>query len=341
MNGRGRDAPAPAPSGGEFLLHLLRNPPSSGAPSSSQQQPPPSQSFTQDPAVAAVGPSIPTFRMPHAAFPPNAQNLPYPQWNHFPSPQYAPHNYIQQNPSANPNLNPDFSSPPGIFNYTAPQFDLHFARLSLGDDARNLGSSGVNLNPSVAHQQGPNLIFGSLNRDIGAADALNRNGDRGNSHLEEGLGMDRRRNRFPLNTVEFNENAQGNSSVSRGYKQERNRNSNDRRDNGNFKVLAPPPGFSNSGTRGVHRLSNQLDSPGLPVGSNLPSSSASDIEESMIELHGVDGDELRSARNAPTELDGLEDQLKDESGERSDKKKHHRDKVISFCITRFLRLKCY
>ncbi|KAL8495420.1 hypothetical protein ACS0TY_019528 [Phlomoides rotata] len=304
MNGRGRDAP-PA-SGGEFLLHLLRNPPSSGPPSS--PQPPPSQSFSQDPAVAAVGPSIPTFRMP---FPPNGQNLPYPQWNHFPSPPFATNNYIQQNPSANPNLNPDFSSPPpGVFNYTSPQFDLHFKR----DDTRNLA---VNLKPP------PNLIFGSLNRDIlpnGGADALNQGLLR---NIEEGLGMDRRLNRFPLNSVEVNENAQGNSSVLRGYKQERSSNSN-----GNSKVVAPPPGFSSNTKNqrnreygyGHGQKSDRLSNPRLPAGSNVPSSSASDIEESMV-------DELRSGRNLILEVPLVDSlRLKDESGEKSDKKKHHRDK---------------
>lgn len=286
--------------------------------------------------MAAVGPSIPTFRMP---FPPNGQNFIHqnPQWNHFPPPPFSPNNYIHQNPSANPNLNPDFSSPHGVFNYTSPQFDLQFKGLSLGDDSRNLGSK--------PHQQSPNLVFGSLNRDIlpnGGLD-VHRNKDRGNSHLN---------NRFQSNPVEVNEIARGNSSGLRAYKQERSNDRTQQRDNGNSKVVAPPPGFNSKNQRdreygyGVHkndRLSNQLDSPGVPVGSNLPSSSASDIEESMTELRRVDGGEMRSGRRDKvniirSELDGVEDQLvdssglKDESGEKSDKKKHNRDKVISFCI---------
>lgn len=241
-----------------------------------------------------------------------------------------------------------------------------------------------NSKSSVAHQLGQNLIFGSLNPDIlqnGAGDVLNqslyRKNELGNSYLEEGLGMERRLNRFPMNSIEVNENARGNSSVLRGYTQEKSSNSNDRvkqGDNGSYRAVAPPPGFSRNiknvrnreyghgrrtsdlnGDKGKGNsghlykndgLSNQLESPGLPAGSSLQSASTFDIEESMKELHvedGENGEELRHGgqdkmNKDRTEMDDLEDQLvdslglEDESGEKSDRKKHHRDKVISLCI---------
>ncbi|KAI3444645.1 hypothetical protein Pfo_001310 [Paulownia fortunei] len=377
MNGRGGDAPPP--NGGEFLLQLLRKPSNSNPPTPPPQQPP-SQTFTQDPAVAAVGPTIPTFPHPHAAFPSKGQDFPYSPWNHSASPPFAPHNYFLQNPITNPNLNPDFSSPPGGFNYTPHQFNLQSNSTSLGDDTRKLGSYGDNSKPSVAHQQGQNIIFGSLNRDVLQNDAgdvlhqrLYRNNKPGNSSLEEGLGMDRRLNRFPMNSTEVNGNARGNSSVLRGYEKERSSNSNNRvkqGDNGSYRLVAPPPGFSSNinnvrnreygyGRRTSDlnvdkakvssgdlykndRLSNQFNAPSPAVGSSLQSVSAIDIEKSMMELHGEDGEngeELRyggqdkiNRDRGQTEMDDLEDQLvsslglEDESGEKSDKKKHYRDK---------------
>ncbi|KAK4418719.1 hypothetical protein Salat_2284700 [Sesamum alatum] len=164
MNARGGDAP-PA-NGGEFLLQLLRKPSNSNPPPPSPLQQPPSQTFSQDPAVAAVGPTIPSFPLPHSAFPSNGHDFLYRQVNPSPSQPFAPQNYFQQNPNAKPNLNPDFSSPPGGFNYTLHQFNLHSNRISPSDDTRKLVSYGDNSQPSVAHQQEQNIIFGSLNRDI-------------------------------------------------------------------------------------------------------------------------------------------------------------------------------
>ncbi|KAL0464706.1 UNVERIFIED_CONTAM: UTP:RNA uridylyltransferase 1 [Sesamum latifolium] len=375
MNGRGGDAPPP--NGGEFLLQLLRNPPNSNPPTPSPLQHPPSQTFSQDPAVAAVGPTIPSFPLQHSAFPSNGHDFLYRQPNPSPSPPVAPHNYFQQNPNVKPNLNPDFSSPSGGFNYALHQFNLHSNRILPSDDTRKLTSYGDNSKSSVAHQQEQNIIFGSLNRDILHTDpgsvlrqSLYRENILGNSYQEEGLRMDRMLNGFRVNSIDIDGSARGNSTMLRAYEQEVSSNSDNRRkqvDNGSYRAVAPPPGFSSNmknvrnsgfgyGRTSAHdldkgkgnfgdlyrndRLGNQLDSPAPPSRSSLQSVSAFDIEESMMELHGKDGEngeELISGgrdkmNRGQTEIDDLEDQLasslglEDESGERSDKKKHHRDK---------------
>ncbi|KAK6162414.1 hypothetical protein DH2020_002255 [Rehmannia glutinosa] len=366
MNVRGGDAPPS--NGGEFLLQLLRKPPNPNPPTPSPQQQP-SQTFSQDPAVAAVGPSIPTFHLPHAAFASNGRDFPYGSWNQSTSPPFAPHNYFLQNPNVNPNLNPDFSSPPGGFNYTPHQFNLQSNRIALVDDSRKLGSY---LDNSKPRQQGENIIFGSLNRDVQQPDAgdvlqqsLYRNNKPGNSYLEERLGMDRRPNTFPMHSIEVNGNARAESSVSRGYEQERSSKSNNRikqGDNG-YRTVAPPPGFSsnikNVGNReyghgrvaphhhnvdkatghsgDMHRkdrLRNQLESPGPSAGSSLQSVSAFDIEESMMDVHANEVEHLTYAGQDKMGRDrgqsGMDDLDQLVSSlvleDESDKKKHHRDK---------------
>ncbi|GFP82307.1 poly(A) RNA polymerase cid11 [Phtheirospermum japonicum] len=327
MNGRGGDAPA---NGGEFLLQLLRKPPNPNphTPSPHQQ---PSQTLSQDPAVAAVGPSIPTFHLPHAAvFPSNGRDFPHGAWNHSTSPPFAPHNYFLQNPNANPNLNPDFPSPPGGFNYSPQQFNIQPNRTSLVDDTRKSGPYGEISKPHL-QQQGQNLIFGSLNRDVHQDDAgdvlrqsLCRNNKQGNSYFEERLGMDRRLNSFPMNSTEVNGNTRANPSALRGYEHGRSGNSNsmiNQGDNGSHRVIAPPPGFSSNvknaksreygyGRRGSDhnvdkakgnsratcqndRLSNQIESPGPRAGTSLQPIPAFDIEKSMMDFHGNKDQESR------------------------------------------------
>ncbi|KAH6779808.1 hypothetical protein C2S52_011045 [Perilla frutescens var. hirtella] len=359
MNVRGGDAPPP--NGGEFLLQLLRNnkPPNSTHPIlSPPQQQPPSQTFSQDPAVAAVGPSIPTYPLPHAAFPPsNGGDFTFPPWSHLPPPPFAQHNYFQQNPNPNPN----FSSPARGFTHSPPQFDLQPKLISPGDDARKLGFYGDNSKPIAANQPGQNLIFGSLNRDVlnnGAVNVLDQSFYRMND------------NRFPSSSIDVNENARGNPALLRGQKQERSTSSNDRLnqgDSGNHRVVAPPPGFSSNsknvgqreygygrtsdlnGDKGMcnygqlqqnDRIGNQLDLPGLPAGSSRQSASTLDIEESMKGLNVGDGERSGDSRrgveakvsNDVSQMDDLEGQIldslgiEDESGEKSDKKKHNRDK---------------
>ncbi|KAM0030663.1 putative RNA uridylyltransferase [Helianthus debilis subsp. tardiflorus] len=83
------DAPPPPLNGGEFLLQLLKNPPQHPHP---HPQPHP-QPLPQDPAVAAVGPSIP--------FPP-------PPFSHSRPALFPPHNYFNQGLGFPQNPNPNF-----------------------------------------------------------------------------------------------------------------------------------------------------------------------------------------------------------------------------------------
>ncbi|KAL0425913.1 UNVERIFIED_CONTAM: UTP:RNA uridylyltransferase 1 [Sesamum radiatum] len=305
------------------------------------------------------------------------------QWRGVPPPtppkptQLKPSYSLPTAAATIPDLLPGPGRCGGGFNYALHQFNLHSNRISPGDDTRKLVSYGDNSKSSVAHQQEQNIIFGSLNRDILHSDpgnalrqSLYRENRLGNSYQEEGLRMDRMLNGFPVNSIDINGSARGNSTILRAYEQEVSSNSDNRRkqvDNGSYRAVAPPPGFSSNmknvrnrefgyGRTSVHdldkgkgnfgdlywndRLGNQLDSPAPPARSGLQSVSALDIEESMMELRGKDGEngeELicggRDKMNrGQTEIDDLEDQLvgslglEDESGERSDKKKHHRDK---------------
>lgn len=108
------------------------------------------------------------------------------------------------------------------------------------------------------------------------------------------------------------------------------------------------------------RVADQLDFPGPLPGNYLHSVSASDVEESMMELHRDDSDrwgrtgigmeeKMRDNHKGHSDLDDLEEQLanfldlEDESGGKesiNNKRKGTRDKVISICLLDFL-LSCY
>lgn len=357
MDCGGGDVTPPA-NGGEFLLRLLRKPPASHPPFHS----PPSENFSYDPAVAAVGPTIPVF-----------------SWTYSSSPHFAPDNYFPQNPNANPNLNPDFSTRPTGYNCASNQFNLQSNGISVGDDSRKSGFLPQNSSPGVAHRPELNLIFGSLN-DAGNMlhESSGQRSELGNSFLGDDLGINRRLNGFQMDSKSVNGNARGNSSISSAYVQERNCNSDAKGkqgQNGNYRPVAPPPGFStkiknvgnreygngrtsdHNATKGKDnlgdldkkssRLCNQLDSPGPPVGSSLHSVSAFDIEESVLELRGGDGDNVKESRGVQNKIsgDGVRNELDDmgdqlvgslrlggEPDEKGDKKKHHRDKVITLCV---------
>ncbi|KAL1543464.1 RNA uridylyltransferase [Salvia divinorum] len=343
MSGRGGDAPLP--NGGEFLLQLLRKQSDSGHPIF---PPPPQQqqTFSQDPAVAAVGPTIPTFP-PHAAFPPsNGADFAFPPWSHLPPLPFTQQNYFHQNPNPNPN----FSTPSRGFGHSPPQFDLQSRLVSPGDGARNMGLYGDSSKPSAANQPGQNLIFGSLNRDVLKNGAVNA--------LEPSLYRNTE-NRFPQSSIEAN------NTVWRSQMLERNSNSNERLQQGDCgRMAAPPPGFPSNfknvrpmehgygsripdlnGDKGKgnaghsykgDRLSNQLDFAGLPAGSSLHSASNFDIEESMKQRRAGDGEESRGSvedkvNNDGSEIEALEDLvdslgIEDQPSEKNGKKKHNRDK---------------
>ncbi|KAL6499334.1 hypothetical protein OROHE_025997 [Orobanche hederae] len=341
MNARGGDLPPS--NGGEFLLQLLRKPPNFNSHTPAPHQHP-SQTLPQDPAVAAVGPSIPTFPLSQP-FQSNGRDFPYGAWNHSTSPPFAPHNYFLQNPNANLNLNPDFSSPPGEFNHSASQLNPQSSRTSVADETRKIGFYGSN--PKPHQQQGQNLIFGSLNRDVLQDDvgvwrqSLYRNGKLGKTYLEERSGMVGKSSTFPMNSAEVNGNARGNYTAFRGYEQERNNNSNNRLNrigNRSYKVVgpvAPPPGFSSNvknvkngeygygrrtsdhntdkakgNSRDMNdRLSNQLESPSPSAGSSFQSVSAFAVKKSMMDLHANEVEELRYGGQDKTDRSHRESEM--------------------------------
>ncbi|KAL0339384.1 UNVERIFIED_CONTAM: UTP:RNA uridylyltransferase 1 [Sesamum angustifolium] len=353
MDGGGGDLPQWG-NGGEFLLRLLRKPPVSNTPFRS---PPRSGNFSDDPAVAAVGPTFPVYLCNYASSPP-----------------FAPHNYFRKNPNANPALNPDFPSRPTGYNCASDQFSLQPIVISVGDGTRKSGSLTQNSGPGVAHRRELNIIFGPIDAGNALHGSVGQRSRLGNTLLGDDFGMHRRLNGFQMNSNAINRNGRGNSCISSAYEQRRNSNSDARGElgqNGNYTGVAPPPGFStkikNVGNRecgsgrtfhhnatksqdnfgDLHkknsRLSNQLDSSGPPPGGSPHSVSAFDTEESMLKLRGEDGDSAKELRRGGqdkisgdgvhNELDDMEDQLvgslqlEDEVDEKSDKKKHHRDKI--------------
>ncbi|KAL3814887.1 hypothetical protein ACJIZ3_016155 [Penstemon smallii] len=313
MNGGGGDAPPS--NGGDFILQLLRKQTTSHSPT-----PSPPQTFPNDPAVAAVGRTINTFPLPHAAFPTIAADFPYNPWTHSPPP-FAPHNYFQQNPNPNPNLNPDFSSHSGGFNYASNQFNLQPSRTPQSENSRRLGFIGDNSKQHLAHQQEQNLVFGSLNRDVlqnragnHSHEGLGQGSNFGTSYIADNLGIDRRLNGIQINSVGIDGKVRGNGN-----------NNGNQGQNGNSRMVVPPPGFpskiKNVGDRdydyGRRMYDQNLDKGKGNFGNLVKNNRLTSRPDSP-----EDGDTGK-------ELDDLEDRLVDSLGledESSDKKKHPRDK---------------
>ncbi|KAF3560261.1 hypothetical protein F2Q69_00018096 [Brassica cretica] len=154
--GGGGDSPAPPSEnngGGEFLLSLLhRRPHQQSSTNTNPPAPPPPQSFTLDPAIAAVGPTVNsnwasngTPPWPHASSPPNLLGFPQFQQNPFPS----------------------------------NQFDGN-QRLS-GEDGYRLGFNGA-VNHHSIQQQPQRLVFGSFSGDATQTGFLNSSKDPNFSH---------------------------------------------------------------------------------------------------------------------------------------------------------------
>ncbi|KAJ0112638.1 hypothetical protein Patl1_00313 [Pistacia atlantica] len=365
MTGGGGDAQPPIPSsnGGEFLLSLLQK-------SQQQQQPqtqsnvhqlpsspipitPPQQPYLQlpnDPAVAAVGPSI---NFP-VQWPSNGFDLP-PPWSHTLSPPF-PHNFLgfPQNP---------WQSPPGN-------------QRILNEDFGRLGISNANFAiQNLVHQQQnlqeqhQNILFGSLQAQIrpeglppnlNSSDNLKYNFPNG---LERNRQFEVRKSPVPNPSfIQPSENSVGKqhyrSAPPPGFlnKAREGGGGNSRRgsdfnadkdkvnysvEDGNGRVRRLPSERSNG-----LGLTGQLDHPGPPSGSNLHSVSASDIEESMLDLHREDGERHRMQEKVRREtgpgygrggedLDDFGEELvdfllpddeSDYKNDRNDKKQHRRDK---------------
>ncbi|XVE77011.1 hypothetical protein DITRI_Ditri13aG0027600 [Diplodiscus trichospermus] len=367
MSGGGGDVPLPpAANGGEFLLSLLQKPQPNHQQQQSpllsrvtpmtvpQPQPQQQQSLPIDPAVAAVGPTLPL----QPSWPSNGLDLQRP-WPHTLSPPFAP-NFLgfPQNP---------WSSPGNQFGGNQG---------ALIDDRRRVGFSGIDKNNNHVIQnlvqqkhQGQKLVFGSLPSDI---QTLQKPGGLLNGNLVDNSKLDKSNQQFS-SPLDSNPNSspyafQHRDSGERGKQQQHGGNY---RHASSAETPRPPPGFGKPrggggggggsrdfGNRRRHvehnvdkvkaaysqlssdndiGLRGQLDQPGPPSGSNLQSVSATDIEESLMELYSDGGGEEFSRRGKFRREDGgevdevgellLESLLiEDESDDKNDKKQHRREK---------------
>ena len=179
MSGAGGDAPPPlAANGGEFLLSLLQKQQHHITQQHQQPQAPPQQqqrSLTVDPAVAAVGPTLPLAPPPWPSNS-NGPDLPYP----LPPPW--PHSF---SPPPQPFLSnfPGFAQNP----FPPPRNQFPGNHNLFGDDSRRLGIENFILHQQQQqqqqkqNQQEPKLKFGTLPSDILSPEGLLLSGNSQNS----------------------------------------------------------------------------------------------------------------------------------------------------------------
>ncbi|XVF22669.1 hypothetical protein REPUB_Repub12eG0191000 [Reevesia pubescens] len=367
MTGGGGDAPLPpTANGGEFLLSLLQKPQPRphhqqqsqllSRPSPMTMPQPQAQPLAIDPAVAAVGSTLPF----PPSWPTNGLDLPSP-WPHTPSPPLAPNfQGFPQNPWSSPLGNQFAGNNQG----------------ALIDDWRRLGFSGIDNNNTNHHliqnliqqqkHQEQKLIFGSLPSDIQTL------------QKPEGLlnGNSVENSKLNLSKQQFDSRLNSNPNSSPYAFQHRNSSERGKQQQhvGNYRntpsaeTPRPPPGFSakprgGGGSRDLGNrrrqaehdvdklkaeysqlssdneigLRGQLDHHGPPAGSSLQSVSATDIEESLLELNrdgGRDGFSRRDKfrRENSGEVDDVGEKLieslliENESDDKNDKKQHRREK---------------
>ncbi|EPS59851.1 hypothetical protein M569_14951 [Genlisea aurea] len=248
MNGGGEEVSFP--NGGDFLLQLLRNPPGS-KPSRSEQGP--SLELAEDPAVAAMGPSVGTFQRPHpATFLSNGSDFGRRHRTQSSSPFNFPNQYFHQSPNVADSSHND----------------------RLGDASRK-----GNARFGASLEMDKNLVFGSLNRNAvenGSGFVPNRNFHGRNEHGKSVT------NENPLNwmskkSADFIEDIGSSSVYSSDRKQEKVVGTVNRTKHGinssYREIWQPPVGFrepdhlrpfSGHKTGPIGRSSNysRIDSPG-------------------------------------------------------------------------------
>ncbi|KAK5783444.1 UTP:RNA uridylyltransferase 1 [Gossypium arboreum] len=357
MTSSGGDAPPPlTANGGEFLLSLLQKPQSHHPPQQSPLRPrvapmtvpqPQAQSLAIDPAVQAVGPTLPF----SPSWSPNGRDLPS-SWPHNISPPFDP-NLIgfRQNP------------------WFSPGNQIVFNQEALVDDLRRIGLSRIDNNNNhvipnltqLKHRE-QKLVFGSFPSDIqtlSKPDGVPQNSNLKFSNQQSNW----RLNSNPNSSPYF---FQRRNSDERGKQQQHDGNC---RSTPSAETPRPPPGFSGKPRRGgggsrdfgknarhvehsvnklkaelghlsyenETRLRGQLDHPVPPAGSNPQSVSVTEIEGPLLELHMDGGANGFSRRDKPRredggEVDEIEEKfvepllVEDESDDKNDKKRHHREK---------------
>ncbi|KAL8267800.1 hypothetical protein R6Q59_001598 [Mikania micrantha] len=261
MVGGGGDAPTQPPiTGGEFLLHLLKNPPQHPRANS---QPPP-QPLSHDPAVAAVGPSIP-FRPP--PFSSHGSEYPSPSRPLLFPPRYFNQGLgFPQNPNPNPNLNPNLMNPNTHWTSGLNQINDQ----GVLDYLSKLGLIHSNQQKQQQQQEQDRhntLVFGSLHADFQASkvsknDSLNYDLANNEKHLfnERELGMGNNRlNGSEVDVqrnVEFVQNMQVSSLAFGNYVSAEAASQQEVRP----PRRMPPPGFSsNARTVGKRNSEQSMD----------------------------------------------------------------------------------
>ncbi|GAB4861861.1 hypothetical protein Ancab_037117 [Ancistrocladus abbreviatus] len=363
--------PPPQSNGGEFLLRLVQKPhqqPHNPSPPALPLRP---QNLSLDPAVAAVGPAIPNpmdNNLDH-------QSLSPPPWSLTPpnSSPYRPNFFLHGFPPNAPHWSRHQSSPhpPPILGGPNQQFNLYQQqgrdKVLFGNMAFSMPNEGwVNGNffdkpiggqNSLPKAKLENFEEGELglnvrsrivnafnDRDWGS-EALGHSGVFGSPEMRQpcrppgfsGKPMNRGKS-FELNVGRGTSSCElNNRSLSSSYKN-------------HVKEPRFPSSDSDTGCSsgsGEIGLSGQLDRPGPPAGSNLHSVSASDIEESLLNMHAEVADNgdrqgygmrdrLRNYEyghgRSEDEIGDVRDQLadsleiSDESNGKNSAKKQHRDK---------------
>ncbi|EEF50424.1 poly(A) polymerase cid, putative [Ricinus communis] len=360
MNGGGGNAPPmqPVEDGGEFLLSLLQRsnhqtqtPPQQQpqfpvpipiTPSHQQQQ----QQLAVDPAVAAVGPSIP---FATSIWQSNGHDIlsPPPAWPYNLSP---------------PNLVPGLLGFPQNHPWQGSQFQGSDQRGFLGDDLQRLGLSSGNTRIRNLVQQKQQLEqklqFGSFRSDIQPPEGLLNLNSKLNAAKELGVdlgirnlnGMERNLHFEPqlmsnLRTSDLREQDQrggwgkqphgsnyrsqetrmpppGFSNKPRGggnmdhVSRRRELDHNVNKEKGNHSELSKRNAFLSSESKSLRDgngsrdlgLTRQLDHPGPPAGSNLHSVSALDIEESLLNFNA---EMVEDGKNDGHDLDDVGEELAD------------------------------
>ncbi|KAK6920225.1 PAP/25A-associated [Dillenia turbinata] len=161
MPGGGADAPPLPENGGEFLLQLLQKPKPSPQPQSHSPSSSSNQFLSHDPAVAAVGRTLP-FNLPSPSS--NGRDLssfPWPSSPDAGAPDLYVHGFHQKPWPPPPGFTPPNCGPPQFHHNRNNFFNDDFQKLGLGYGFR--GNS-----PNQLERQ-PTLMFGSIPCEIGTA----------------------------------------------------------------------------------------------------------------------------------------------------------------------------
>ncbi|KAJ8748943.1 hypothetical protein K2173_013380 [Erythroxylum novogranatense] len=349
----------PPNNGGEFLLSLLHRSnqqaqtPSPGPPQSQlldgqqhrpQQQEENQQSLTFDPAVAAVGPSV-AYPPPSSIWPAKGNDLLSPPWLHSLSPSNFPPGFL------------GFPQNPWLNQFQGKQTITVDEPQRLGFPSTEARASSA-VHKLIHHKQQPDqkLVFGSFSSDIQSSEGLLNV----NSKREVGLGGDNlnglvRNQPFNPRVTDRKIDYRTKQHHGSNYKSSETRTpppgfSSKPRGGGNWDVVNMRRELNhNVGKEKVSygklrnrnavgnsyerlrsnndslkvRHPRQLDHPGPPAGTNLHPVSASDIEESLVNMHGETLEDRKD--DDDRELDDLGEKfnsslIEDESENRKEKK---------------------